>query len=92
MFYSRDYDKRAKAERAPALMKARELVGNHGKYNKATSYGAAKYVKNLQFDKKTGEIVTTGQRPVFDEAKLREEEKFDDPLTSRRNQENAGGH
>jgi len=77
VFYSSDYDKRAKAEREPALMKARELVGNPGKYNKATSYGAAKYVKNLQFDKKTGEIVTTGQRPVFDEAKLREEEKFD---------------
>jgi len=77
VFYSTDYDKRAKAEREPALMKARELAGNPGKYNKATSYGAAKYIKNLQFDKHTGEIVTTGQRPVFDEEKLREEEKFD---------------
>jgi hypothetical protein len=70
VFYSKDYDKRSKAEREPALMKARELVGNPGKYNKATSYGAAKYIKNLQFDKKTGEIVTTGQQPVFDEEKL----------------------
>ncbi|GHV41409.1 IS4 family transposase [Synergistales bacterium] len=77
VFYSKDYDKKAKAEREPALIKARELVNNPSKYNRATSYGAAKYVKNLQYDKKTGEIVITDQRPVFDEEKLREEEKFD---------------
>jgi transposase len=77
VFYSRDYDKRAKAERESALIKARELVNNPGKYNKATSYGAAKYVKNLQYDKNTGEIIVTDSRPVFDEEKLREEEKFD---------------
>jgi hypothetical protein len=77
VFYSNDYDKIAKAEREPALIKARELVNNPGKYNKATSYGAAKYVKNLQYDKDTGEIVVTESRPIFDEDKLREEEKFD---------------
>jgi len=52
-------------------------VNNPAKYNRATSYGAAKYLKNLVFDPKTGEIVTAKQRPVFDEAKLRDEEKFD---------------
>lgn len=77
IFYSRDYDRRAKAEREPALLKAMELVRDPGKYNRATSYGAAKYVKNLEYDKKTGEIITSKKKPVFDEAKLREEEKFD---------------
>lgn len=77
VFYSRDYDRRAKAERAPAVLKARELVGNPAKYNKATSYGAAKYVKNFEFDKETGEILTSKHLPVFDEEKLKEEEKFD---------------
>lgn len=77
VFYSRDYDKRAKAEREPAVVKALELVRDPAKYNKATSYGAAKYVKNLVFDKDTGEILTSKQKPVFDAAKLREEEKFD---------------
>ena len=77
VFYSEEYDIRAKAEREPALMKAREMANNPGKYNRATSYGAAKYVKNLQFDKKTGEIIITKQKPVFDDEKLREEEKFD---------------
>ncbi len=77
VFYSRDYDRKAKADREPALLKALDLAKNPAKYNKATSYGAAKYLKNLVFDPKTGEIITAKQRPVFDEQKLREEEKFD---------------
>ena len=77
IFYSRDYDRRAKAEREPALLKAMDLVKDPRKYNRATSYGAAKYVKNLEYDKETGEIIVTGKKPVFDEGKLREEEKFD---------------
>ena len=77
VFYSADYDRKAKADREPALLKARDLVKNPSRYNKATSYGAAKYVKNLVFDPKTGEIMTAKQKPVFDEDKLREEEKFD---------------
>lgn len=77
VFYSADSDRKAKADREGALMKARDLVKNPSKYNKAISYGAAKYVKNLVFDPKTGEIIVTKQRPVFDEKKLREEERFD---------------
>ena len=77
VFYSSNYDRKAKADREPALLKARDLAKNPSKYNKATSYGAAKYLKNLVFDPKTGEIITARQRPVFDEKKLREEEKFD---------------
>ena len=77
IFYSPDYDRKAKADRAAAVAKARQLVANPSQYKQATSYGAAKYVKNLEFDKKTGEILTVNHNPVFDEAKLREEEKWD---------------
>jgi len=77
IFYSPDYDKKAKADRAAAVAKAFALVKNPSQFKRATSYGAAKYVKNLEFDPKTGEIITTKHRPVFDEAKLREEEKWD---------------
>jgi transposase len=77
VFYSPAYDKKAKAERAVAVAKARDIVNNPAKYNKVTSYGAAKYIKNLHYDKKTGEIITIQQKPVFDENKLKEEEKFD---------------
>jgi transposase len=77
VFYSSDYDRKAKMDREPALLKAQDLAKNPSKYNKATSYGAAKYLKNLVFDPKTGEVITAKQKPVFDEKKLREEERFD---------------
>lgn len=77
VFYSPDYDRKAKQDRELAILKAKDLVKHPFKYNRAISYGAAKYVKDLVFDRKTGEIVTTKRQPVFDEAKLREEEKFD---------------
>jgi hypothetical protein len=57
VFYSEKYDKRAKAERAAALAKAYDLIAHPGKYTRATSYGAAGYVKNIDFDKDTGEIL-----------------------------------
>jgi len=77
VFYSAEYDRKAKADREPVLLKARDLVNSPAKYNKAISYGAAKYLKNLVFDPNTGVIMTTKQKPVFDEKKLREEEKFE---------------
>ena len=78
VYYSQKYADRAKADRAEAVRKARDLCASPSKYNKATSCGAAKYVKNIEFDKDTGEILTSkGRRPVFDEAKLAEEEKYD---------------
>jgi hypothetical protein len=76
-FYSPDYDKRTKADRAAVIAKATDLVKDPSKYKQATSYGAAKYVKNLVFDKKTGEILPSDQKPIFDEEKVLEEEKYD---------------
>ena len=77
VFWGKKYALKAKAERAEVLKKAHDLAANPQKYTKATSYGAAKYVKNLKFDKKTGEIVKVRERPVFDDAKVAEEQKYD---------------
>lgn len=77
VFYSRDYADKAKRDREDVLRKAAALVANPKKYNKATSYGAAKYVKNLEFDEKTGEVLEGKQLPSFDFEKLAEEEKYD---------------
>ncbi len=77
IFYSKDYDKRAKAERQPALQKARELIKDPSKFKQSTSYGAAKYVKNINFDKETGEIITEKGVLSFDDKKLKEEEMLD---------------
>jgi len=77
VFWGRKYALKARAEREEVLKKAHDLAVNPQKYTKATSYGAAKYVKNLKFDKKTGEILEVKERPVFDYAKVAEEEKYD---------------
>ncbi len=77
VIYSVKYKAKARAERAIAIEKARQLVADPSKYQRATSYGAARYVKNLVFDEKTGEIILSGTKPVLDEKKLVEEERFD---------------
>ena len=77
ILYSNRYSKRAKADREATILKACDLVNNPAKYNRATSYGAAKYVKNLEYDPKTGEILSLNHKPVFNEAKLKEDEKWD---------------
>ena len=77
VFWSVDYAKRAKAERQPAIDKARDLIGNVQKYNKKNCYGASKYVKHLVFDKKTGEIIEAKSQLSLDEEKIAEEEKLD---------------
>ena len=78
VFYSPKYAMKEKKDRAAALEKTKDLIRNPAKYNKSTSYGAAKYVKNLTFDSNTGEILESARQSLmFDEEKLREEEKFD---------------
>lgn len=77
VFWSEKYAKRAKADRAATLAKATDLAKNPGSYTKATSYGAAKYIKKVDYDKKTGEILTASSVLEIDEEKLREEEALD---------------
>jgi len=77
IFYSEKYDNRAKADRANAIVKARDLIAHPGKYTRATSYGATAYIKNIDFDKDTGEILSIGKNLGFDEKKLKEEEALD---------------
>lgn len=77
VFWSADYAKRAKAERQPAIDKARDLIGNVQKYNKKNCTGASRYVKHLVFDKITGEIIEAKSQLSLDEDKIAEEEKLD---------------
>ena len=76
VFWGRKYAQKARAEREEILKKANDLTVNPQKYTKATSYGAAKYVKNLRFDK-AGEIIQVKERPVIDFERVAEEEKYD---------------
>lgn len=78
LFYSKKHAIKAKTDRAPAILKARELLSNPSRYNKATLGGASKYVKNLAFDSKTGEIMEGVKQALFlDEEKLKKEEELD---------------
>lgn len=77
VFWSRKYYLKARAERAEVLAKAEALIADPKKFNRATSYGAAAYVSNLEYDKKTGEILDRGKSLKLDQAKIAEEEKFD---------------
>jgi len=77
VFWARKYALKAQAEREEVLKKTHDLIDNPQKYTKATSYGAAKYVKNLNFDKKTGEVLEAKEHPVFDSAKVAEEKRYD---------------
>jgi len=77
VFWSQKYEAKAAAERSELVKKAMELVENPAKYDRATSYGAARYVKDIRFDKKTGEVLKGGKKPSFDVSKLKEDEKYD---------------
>lgn len=77
VFYSEKYAKRAKAEREAALLKAKDLASNPGKYTPATSYGATKYVKKIDFDKDTGEILKASSNLEINESRIKDEEALD---------------
>ena len=77
VFWAKKYADKAAAERGEVVKKAMELVADPGKYSRAVSYGAAKYVKNMEVNKKTGEILKGKKSPCFDFEKLAEDEKYD---------------
>lgn len=72
VFWSEKYAKRTKAERAAIIAKAQDLTRNPERYTRATSYGAAKYVKKVDYDKETCKILTTSSILELDKDKLRE--------------------
>src|SRR5690554_171485 len=77
IFYSEKYAKRAKAERAKAIAKAMDIIESPQKYSRATSHGVAGYIKNIAFDKKTGEIMKPDRLLSLDLEKLKAEEALD---------------
>jgi transposase len=77
VFYSPEYGRRAKADRAAAIKKARAIIDNPQNFSKQNSYGAAKYIRQIEYDKSTGEIVTPASKLSFNEETLAEDEKYD---------------
>jgi len=78
VFFSQKYADKAKADRAAAIHKAEHYISTPSSYNKASSHGAAKYIKDITFSTDSGEVISnTKQALFFDKDKLIEEEKYD---------------
>ena len=76
VYYSKKYAEKQKKERELVLTKAKDLIAHPGKYTRATSIGAAGYIKNIKFVKETGEI-PDGINLSLNLEKIAEEEKYD---------------
>ncbi len=78
VYWSEKYAKKARTEREEIIKKALDVIANPKNHNKTTAYGAAAYIKNIAFDKKTGEIYEKpGKMLIYDEEKATEEAKYD---------------
>lgn len=78
VFYSQKYADRSKAKREAVLKKAQCIASTPSAYTKATSYGALRYVKNVEIDKSTGELKEAAKGKLYvDMEKFMEDEKYD---------------
>lgn len=75
-YYSEKYAKKQKADRDTMVARAKDLIKNPGKYDRVTAKGSSSYIKNIAFDKDTGEIMD-GKKLLLDVEKIQEEEKYD---------------
>ena len=76
VYYSAKYAKRQKANRDAMIERARDLIAHPKKYDRVAAAGSASYIRNIAFDKQTGEIID-GRELLLDEERIAEEEKYD---------------
>ena len=76
VYYSEKYAKKQRADRERAVQKARDMVANPDRYTKATSYGAAGYINNINYEKSTG-VISDGRDLSINEEKIEYEKQFD---------------
>lgn len=57
VYYSEKYAKKQRKDREVMIERAKDLIHHPKKYDKITSAGSAAYIKNISFDKTTGEVV-----------------------------------
>ena len=73
--WSGRYDRRAKAERARVIERARDLVARPGRHARHTLHGAASHVRNVAFDD-DGSVATNRELSI-DEGAIAEAERYD---------------
>ena len=75
VYYTQKYADKQKKERELVIEKAKDLIKNPGRYNRATSIGAAGYINNISYEKDSGVVIN--KNLSLNEDKIKEEEKFD---------------
>lgn len=75
-YYSEKYAKKQRLDRQVMVERAKDLIKHPKKYDKVTAAGSAAYVKDIAFDKETGEIIE-GRSLELDIEKMEEEAKYD---------------
>ena len=73
--WSEKYERRARAERAKVIERARDLVAHPGRYTRHTHHGAAAYVRDIRFD--ADGSVATDRALSIDEDAIAEAERYD---------------
>lgn len=76
VYYSEKYAKKQRMDREVMIKRAIDMIQYPKRYDKVTSAGSAAYVKNITFDKSTGEIIE-GKILELNIEKIMEEEKYD---------------
>jgi transposase len=77
VFYSEKYAARQRAKREIAIKKAYRIIADPAAYSRATSFGALKYIQNVEVDEDTGEIKVAKAKPFIDFEAIEEEKKYD---------------
>ena len=75
--YNELYAKRQKHKRAEVLEKVQKIIAHPKRYSKKEAGGALRYVKNVEYNKETGECINTTRIPYLDLDKIAEDEKYD---------------
>lgn len=75
--YNELYARRQKYKRAEILEKAQKIIAHPKRYSEKEAGGALRYVKNIEYNKETGECITTRRIPYLDLDKIAEDEKYD---------------
>ena len=76
VYYSEKYAKKQSMDREVMIQRAKDLILHPKKYDKVTAAGSASYIKNIAFNKSSGEIVD-GRALELDMEKIEEEKKYD---------------
>jgi len=76
VYFSAKYAEKQRKTRETMIARAKDLIAHPKKYDRVSASGSASYVKNIVFDKQTGEIID-GRDLSLDLERIEEEELYD---------------